>query len=205
MGLQAILVEVRASGDSQVQEIQEDTQSQVNGILAKAQMEARQIEEDSCEAAIAPAIAERARILHRARLAALRIVGDVREDLVNTAITRTREHLASTRADPSYPEVLRRLTAEALSGLTADGQAQLLADPRDRALLSQILKELGLTLPVSYELSCWGGLIARSQDGRVLVINTLESRLEHVTEFLRSYLAELFEAEEPALQEVIDA
>lgn len=205
MGLQAILAEVHASGNLQVQEIEENTQSQVNGILAQAQMEARQIEGDSCEAAIAPAIAERARILHRARLEALHIVGDVREDLVNTAITRTREHLASTRADPSYPEVLRRLTTEALSGLTANGQAELLADPRDQALLSQILQDLDLALPVSYELNCWGGLIARSQDGRVVVINTLESRLEHVTGFLRSYLAELFEAEEPVLRNVIHA
>ncbi|RPJ19391.1 MAG: hypothetical protein EHM33_30340, partial [Chloroflexi bacterium] len=103
MSLQAILEKIRASGDVQVQEIERNTQSQVNAILAQARREADQIEEDSRAHASAPAIAERARMFHRARLESLRIVGDVREDMVDTAITRTRERLASLRTDLSYP------------------------------------------------------------------------------------------------------
>ena len=196
MGLQAILENIRALGDVQVREIEKNTQSQVSEILAQAQMEARQIEEDSRATACAPAIAERARIFHRARLESLRIVGDVREDLVDTAITRTRERLASLRPDLSYPTVLRRLTEEALTELASGGKAQLLADPRDRVFLKNILDDLNLYLPVSYELNCWGGLIAKSEDGRVVVINTFESRLERATAFLRSHLAALFEEQQ---------
>jgi vacuolar-type H+-ATPase subunit E/Vma4 len=133
----------------------------------------------------------------------LRIVGDVREDLVDTAITRAREHLASIRADSSYPAVLRRLTEEALAELASDGKARLLADPRDRTLLKNTLNDLRLDLPVSYELNCWGGLIARSEDGRVVVINLFESRLEHATTFLRSHLAALFEEEQSAVRDVL--
>jgi V/A-type H+-transporting ATPase subunit E len=205
MGLQDILEKIRESGNTQVQEIEKSTQSQVNEILAQARMEARQIEEDSRAIASAPAIAERARILHRARLESLRIVGGVREDLVDTAITRTRERLASLPADPSYPEVLRALTEEALNKLDSGetGKAQLLADPRDKALLKNILDNLKLDLPVSYELSCWGGLIAKSEDGRVVVINTLESRLERATAFLRRHLAALFEEEHSTVKDLV--
>ena len=204
MSLQAILENIRASGDAQVQEIEKTTQSQVSEILAQARMEARQIEEDSRATASAPAVAERARILHRARLESLRIVGDVREDLVDTAITRARERLASIRADLSYPAVLRRLTQEALTELASGGtgKARLLADSRDRALLKNILDDLKLDLPVSYELNCWGGLIAKSEDGRVVVINTFESRLERATAFLRRYLAALFEGEQSEAKQV---
>lgn len=202
MGLQAILEKIRASGEAQVQEIERNAQSQVSAILVQAQMEADQIRADSCAAASAPAIAERARILHRARLDSLRIVGGVREDLVDAAITCARERLASIRADSSYAAVLRRLTKEALAELASDGKARLLADPRDRTLLQSILDGLKLDLPVSYELNCWGGLIAKSEDGRVVVINIFESRLEHATAFLRSHLAALFEEEQSAVRDV---
>ena len=205
MSLQDILEKIRESGNTQVQEIEKSTQSQVNEILAQARMEARQIEEDSRAIASAPAIAERARILHRARLESLRIVGGVREDLVDTAITRTRERLAFLPADPSYPEVLRALTEEALNKLDSGetGKAQLLADPRDKALLKNILDNLKLDLPVSYELSCWSGLIAKSEDGRVVVINTFESRLERATAFLRRHLAALFDEEHSIVKDLV--
>jgi len=205
MSLDVILEEIRASGDVQVQEIERNTQSQVNEILVQARMEADQIEEDSRAIASAPAISERARIFHRARLESLRIVGDVREDMVDTAITRTRERLASLRADLSYPTVLRKLTEEALTELASGsaGKTQLLADPRDRSLLKYILDDLKLDLPVSYELNCWGGLTAKSEDGRVVVINTFESRLERATAFLRRHLAALFEEKQSNVKAVI--
>jgi vacuolar-type H+-ATPase subunit E/Vma4 len=198
MGLEVILETIRASGDAQVQEIERNTQSQVNEILAQATMEAHQIEEDSCRLTSAPAAAERARIFHRARLEALHIVGDVRENLVDTTIHRARERLMSLRNDVCYPTVLHMLTQEALTELALgeSGIAEVLADPRDATLVKKIIDESNLDLRVSYELNCWGGLIAKSEDGRVVVINTFESRLERATAFLRRYLASLFEPEQ---------
>ena len=195
MSLQSILARIRASGDAQVAEIERNARSRLGAIFAQAKMEARQVEEDASEAASIPAIAERARILHRARLESLRIVGDVREDLVDTAIARTGERLAAIRTDPSYPDVFRILLREALAELASEGtdKVQLVADPRDKALLEKILAESKLDLSVSYELNCWGGLIAKSADGRVVVINTFESRLERATAFLRHHLVALFE------------
>lgn len=204
MSLQSILEKIRASGDEQVRAIEQTTHARVGSVMAQAQMEARQIEEDACETASRPAVAERARILHRARLESLRIVGDVREDLVNTAIARTGERLSSMRMDHSYAGVFRRLLLEALSELESGGtdRAQLVADPRDRVLLEAILANLKLDLPVTYELTCWGGLIAKSEDGRVVVINTLESRLERATVFLRHHLVALFEERHKETEQV---
>lgn len=195
MSLQSILARIRASGDVQVAEIERDARFRLGAIFAQAKMEARQIEEDASEVASIPAIAERARILHKARLESLRIVGDVREDLVDTAIARTGERLATIRTDTSYPGVFRMLLREALAELASGGtdKVQLMVDTRDRALLEKILAELELDLPVSYELNCWGGLVAKSADGRVVVINTFESRLERATAFLRHHLVAFFE------------
>lgn len=196
MSLQAILEKIHAAGEAQIKDIERENQAQVGEVLARARMEAHQIEEDARAASSAPAARERARIIHHARLEALRMVGNVREELVDAALTQTRERLATIRANPSYVDVLRQLTREALTELTAPGReenAVLVADPRDRTLLEDILADLDLH--VSYDLTCWGGLIAKSKDGRVVAINTLEARLERAIPFLRGYLAALFEEE----------
>lgn len=205
MSLQAILDNIRAVGDAQIREIEKEARIQSSGILAQARMEAAQAEEEASVNACAPAIAERARIIHRARLDALRIVGSIREDLVDGAITRTREHLAFFRSDPAYPKVLHTLTEEALAQLASSegaGKSQLLADPRDKRLMENILEDLNPNISVSYELNCWGGLIAQSEDERVVVINTLESRLEQAAPFLRSHLAASFERESFEMEQV---
>jgi vacuolar-type H+-ATPase subunit E/Vma4 len=126
----------------------------------------------------------------------------VREALVDTALEQCRGQLADFRANPVYPQVLRRLLQEALAELenclaaSESGRGICLeADPRDRDTIGVFLTELGLSLTVDYTLSTWGGLIARSEDGRVAVINTLEARLERATPYLRRSLAALFESD----------
>lgn len=200
MSLNAILAAVRTSGEMQVQEIEERTQSQVTEILTRTRLAAEQAQDETRLKEIAPAYRERAHIIHRARLESLRITGGVRESLINTAINQARGRISSLRGDPGYPEVLRRLTQEALSKLEGSLEdvslSRLECDLRDRVLMERILQEMGLNLQVSYNLDCWGGLIARSDDGRVAVINTLETRLERATPFLRRCLAALFEEEQ---------
>jgi vacuolar-type H+-ATPase subunit E/Vma4 len=205
MGLPAILEKIRAAGEAQIQGVETNTLAQVSEILAQVRLEAQQIDEDACANASAPAVAERARILHRARSESLRIVGDVRENLVDTALTRAHERLTTIRADPCYLEVFRTLTKEALAELASDTNAKLLADPRDEKMLKNILNDLKLDLPVSYELNCCGGLIAKSADGRVVVINTFEARMERAMTFLRHHLAALFEEEQTPMKDMIHA
>ena len=119
---------------------------------------------------------------------------------MDTALKQARERLACVCAEAAYADVLRRLAQETLAelGISPEdgGSACLEIDPRDRALMESILVEMKLHLPVRDNLDCWGGLVARSEDGRVEVINTLEARLERATPYLRRYLAALFEAKE---------
>ena len=195
MSLSAILEKIRESGEEQLRSIEDHARSTAERILAQARADARQIEAEACENATSPGIAERARILHRARMDALRIVGEVKEDLLDTAITSAGTRLASIRADSSYPGVLHTLIHEALEELSSGGKqgAQLEADLRDEALIENILSKSDLKLSMNFNLTCWGGVIAKSMDGKVVVINTLEARLERITPFLRGHLAALFE------------
>jgi len=199
MSLEAILTAIRASGDTQVSEIEASARTQIYEILANARMEAEDIEEKACNEAVAPSAKERARIIHRARLESMRMVGEICEELINTTLERTRGVLTGLRTDPAYPDVLCRLLEEALrelqSSLGGNSNIRIEADPRDADLLRRMLNHMGLELEVSYTLDSWGGLVAYSQDGRVVVSNLLETRLERALPYLRQYLAAWFEDE----------
>ncbi len=206
MSLHAILEAIRQAGDSAVSEIENRAYAQAREILINAQLEAERIKEQACEEVLAPATHERARIIHRARLEAMQIVGEVRKELVDTALEQVRSWLMNLRKDACYPEVLRQLVLEALAELSDIEQAERLvqpdeqicleADPKDRALIENLLQNLGLSLPVSYCLNCWGGVNAKGENGRIVVINTLEARLAKGIPYLRRCLAAFFEREE---------
>jgi vacuolar-type H+-ATPase subunit E/Vma4 len=89
--------------------------------------------------------------------------------------------------------LLSRLIQEALDDLSRSLEERegivLEADPRDRIIVQRLLAELPPDLRMSYPLTCWGGVIARSADGRIVVTNTLETRLERAMPHLRRYLA----------------
>ena len=193
MSLEAIVAAIVAAGERQVQAIEAQAQSRAEDILAAACTEAERLRQEARSAVAGQAARERTRILYEAHLEALQLVGGVRDGLVDEALQQTRQHLTSIRSDPNYPSVMRLLVEEALhalgESLTTGEQPQLAADPRDRELLEQI----GLDLPVSYELTCLGGVVARSEDGRVIAINTLEARLERAVPYLRRLLTALFE------------
>lgn len=195
MSLQAILTAIYAAGEIQIDEIATRAQAQVDELLAQAQTNGQRLRKQAYAQAVQPAVAERARILHQARLEALQIVSDAREALVDAALFRTRERLTELRSDPAYPAALRRLAEEALAELGSSelaAGARLKADPRDRKLLEDLLCDLQPELVIAYELNSWGGIVAESEDGRVVVINDLETRLERGIPFLRLYLPTVF-------------
>lgn len=199
MSLQAILEAVHTSGSAQVYAIEMQALSEVQDILAKARVEAQQIQAANCAAVAAPALKERARIIHRARQESLCIIGRARETLVEAALEQIHERLTDVRKDAAYPEVLCKLTLEALDELgetsAESGNVLIDADPRDQRFLEEILSHFGLDMNVQYNLACWGGLITKSEDQRVVVINTLEVRFERAIPYLRRSLSALFEDE----------
>jgi vacuolar-type H+-ATPase subunit E/Vma4 len=199
MSLSAILEAICSTGEAQIVEIEKDVENQVHLIQAETQAAARELHEQACASILLPAYHERARILQNGRLEALRIAGDVREALIDAALSQAGGRLASFRNNPAYPHVFQQLVHQALAELQASldttGKIELQADMRDRDILEAILQKTETDLIVGYDLKCWGGVVAKSQDGGVLVINTLEARLERATLYLRRCLSAEFESQ----------
>jgi vacuolar-type H+-ATPase subunit E/Vma4 len=197
MSLETILGAILADGDARVAEIEHKASVQVNEALAAARTEAEELEEDAANAAVLPAAKERARVLHRARLESMHIVGQACQGLIDAALEETRAVLAGLRGERMYADVLCRLLEEAVAELHATlgdaGRVHLNVDPRDQELLESMLRHMVLDVSVSYKLDSWGGLNAQSEDGRVTVTNHLEARLERALPYLQRYLAAWFE------------
>jgi vacuolar-type H+-ATPase subunit E/Vma4 len=199
MSLEAILAAIRETGQAQIDEFLLEAQTEADAILEEARSEAQRVRESAARRTALPAYRERARILHRGRLEALQTLGETREVIIAEALTLARQQLSQMRSDSRYPHILRELTEQAIEDLRDSLEdvhtVRVVVDPRDEALMVQILDSLGLDLPVTGQLQCWGGLVASSEDGRIVAINTLESRLERAMPYLRRQLAALFEEE----------
>ncbi len=199
MSLDAILAAIEATGETEAAHLRSEAAARARAILDEAERKAIAVREDARRTALRPSSSEQARRLHQAKLEALRTVGEIRQRLVETALAETRQHLMNLRADSNYPFILHRLIEEAVEALgdtgPHDGRVVLEIDPRDEVQVQQALKELGLDLQVAPSLNCWGGVVIRSSDGRVVVTNTLESRLERATPFLGQDLGAFMEKE----------
>jgi vacuolar-type H+-ATPase subunit E/Vma4 len=197
MSLEAILAAIEASGEEEVARRRAETETRTRQIMAEAERTAAVRREAAYRAAVQPATAECARRLYRAKLEALRTVGEVRNGLLQTALAETHSCLAGLRATPGYALILRQLMEEAIRALgdvrAEGGPCRLEVDPRDEALAQSILADLRLDLDTTAVLDCWGGLVAHSSDGRIVASNTLEARLERAAPFLRRILVTFFE------------
>ncbi len=199
MSLEVILAAIESTGEAELDALRREAESRARQTLEAAERKAAIVREEARRAALWPAASERARRLHQARLEALRTVDEVRTHLFEATLIETRRRLAELRADPDYALILRRLLVEALETLgeveQRNGCVIVELDPRDAPHLYPILNDLCLNLQVTATLHSWGGVVVRSGDGRVVVNNTLESRLVRAIPFLHQDLLAILEQE----------
>jgi vacuolar-type H+-ATPase subunit E/Vma4 len=206
MSLEVILAAIEAAGQAKLARVQADLDNQLAQIAVEAETAAHAHQAEAARRALVPAGRERARLLHNARLESLRLTGQTRQALVAAALAATQQQLSGMRELPGYPDLLRRLMVEALAALgpeEAEGHPpHVCVDARDEAAARACLSANGSLAHATLEasLDCWGGVIVRSGDGRIVIDNRLEARLERATPILRRVLAAEFEraaADEP--------
>jgi V/A-type H+/Na+-transporting ATPase subunit E len=158
-------------------------------MVAAARIEAQAIEEeairnDETELAL---MAEQRRA--QARGAAAAALRGAREELFGALLSELRGRVAGLRSSALYRTVMRSLVRECMAALPA--ATALRVDPRDEALVSEIVAELGLAVEVSAQIQVLGGIEAWSPDGR-RVRNTLEERMANAEPALRILLGEIW-------------
>jgi len=208
-GVQRIIEEIEKSTEKKVSEILSEAREKVDAILSDARKKADEQDRSILSRGEQEARRESQRILAEARIKARREKIRAQEEVVRKSFDMARDTLGKMAEERSadgvdYKDVLERLIKESVvsSGVEL---LEVLLNPRDRDLLSEgtlnriadkIGGELGMkvSLSVSDELlTCMGGVVVRSSEGKVRVDNTFESRIERFREAVRTRVAkELF-------------
>lgn len=205
-GVQKIIAEIDKSSEKQVSEVLSESKQKADAVLndarKKAEAEAGAIisrgEQESRR--------ESQRILAEARIKARREKVKAQEEVVNLAFKSARESMQKMAEGKGadYTKVLEELIKESVLSSSAEA-LEVLFDSRDKGLVSddslnKIAQEAGselemtITLSASAEeLSCLGGVVVRSADGKVRIDNTFEARIDRFRDNIRTLVAkELF-------------
>jgi V/A-type H+-transporting ATPase subunit E len=119
---------------------------------------------------------ERNRRLYEARGAMKKDITGVKHDFFSKAFDGAEARLASIRDGEGYEGFFRAAMIEAVDAL-GEKEYILHVDRRDLDLCRKVLGSQGNGLVVKADLTCAGGLSASTADGKVVVHNTVESRL----------------------------
>ena len=208
-GVQKIIGEIEKNAEKIVSEILSEAKEKTDAVLNDAQREADDQVGTIVSRGEQEARREAQRILAEARIKARREKANAQEDMVRKSFNIAQEKLSTIarerKADGiDYINVIEGLIKEAVLASGVKSLEVVLA-MNDRDVISQeilrgtvkaIEAELrdSIDLRISEEtLSCKGGVVVRSIDGKVRVDNTFESRIERFRETIRTSVAkELF-------------
>ena len=155
-------------------------------ILEEAERQAQQVHETFVRQVERAASAEASKKVNAARLEAKMTVSTVKGDGVTSVFDSARNQLASVR-NVGYDGLFTALAAEALSGVS--GPVTVRTAPADTALAENALAGLGIAADVVGDLDTAGGLVVETGGGKIVRRNTLESRLDRASQFVRADVA----------------
>ena len=140
---------------------------------------------------------ETAIILRQGIMEKLRLQAEVRRRLIDSAMLEAAEKMGKLYALEGYPEILNRFAQEALSelapSLLPEQKAILRFDPKDKNVPLNKFTLEGHECLMAYDLTTKGGCIAQSEDGKVIVFNTIEERIKNGLPQLRQQMWQLIE------------
>ena len=167
----------------------EEAQAKAEEILAAASRETDGIEAEARRRVEAEQVQARARATSTASLRAAALVLAAKDEAIRKVFEQAEADLRAAAANPPRrAAVLRGLLREAAQGLT--GRLTVEAAGGDVQAVRDACRELGLDAEVREAPGVADGVRVASPDGRVVVENTLSSRLGRARREMVSRVAE---------------
>ena len=205
-GVQKIIAEINKSAEKQVSEILSESKQKADAVLSTAREKAEAEAGAIISRGEQEARRESQRILAEARIKARREKVKAQEEVVNLAFIGARESMQKMAEGKGedYKKVLEELIKESVLSSGSES-LEVLFDSRYKGLvtddsLNKIAQEagpdLGMTISLSVSdeaLTCLGGVVVKSADGKVRIDNTFEARIDRFRDNIRTLVAkELF-------------
>lgn len=180
--------------------LEEQADGEVNAILHAATVQADTLEREAREeaeritqtriAAAEEAVRTKAtKASNAAKLQVRRDQAAVRDGAVDGVFEEATRRLAEMRGTGEYERVFTALAKEAFA--EASGDCELRVAPSDEALATKVAADIGVACTVSPTLDTIGGLVVAMGGGRIVRMNTFESRLDKVRGIAGARVAEV--------------
>jgi vacuolar-type H+-ATPase subunit E/Vma4 len=199
--LEHIIRAMQVQADDEIGKINRAADEEAAQLIAEAESAAVAIRARH-RARVEPLLAtEAAGLQNEARLGALRAIANAREELITDAFAQAKDSLEQIRESMDYAAIFRALAQEAVQALGTDfsvGSGQSVTvrvDPCDTAVVHDVFADLGVNVEIETQAIPLGGLEETTRDGRIVIVNTLTSRLERARKILRGPVARILTAE----------
>jgi vacuolar-type H+-ATPase subunit E/Vma4 len=197
MELDAILSGIKSAGQQQVAQIEQDAKQQTSQILSKVKDEAEDQKDRILTDGSTRLHREQALITQQAVIQSLQIHADARQDLIERVVEQAQKRFSGLRKDKNYESILANLVEQTMQSITPslmpNQKIIFHFDPRDKTKAQRIIKKYKEPISVEYDLDCSGGCNAETDDSKVYVLNTVESRFERAAPYIKQDLSIFFE------------
>ena len=184
MTYENLIASMEAIAEKSVTEIAQKAHQEAEEIKQSAEAKAEAIKASYLETAEKSAEIERNKLIYSVKAEnKMRIIKE-KDAVIQRAFFDAKKSLDSFRDDASYKENFKKMLQEAVRELQEE-KVRLYVDTRDEALGKQVLNELGKNSEIVADLTSAGGLVVSTKDGKVVVSNTIESRLHNARELLK--------------------
>ena len=184
MTYENLITSMRVSAEKGITEMMQKAHQEGEEIKRSAEAKAETIKASHLENAQKSAEIERNKLIYNAKAEnKMRIIKE-KDAVIQRAFFDAKKSLDSFRDRPSYKEDFKKMLQEAVRELEGE-KVRLHIDTWDETLCRQVLNELGWNSEIVGDLTSAGGLAVSTKDGKVVVSNTIESRLNNAKELLK--------------------
>jgi len=184
MAYETLIKEVEECSEEEIRKVTEKTDKTVLEIREEAEEKVAMVKEQHQENIKKLLEIERIKLLYDARAEnKIRIISEKRK-IFQTAFLEAQKDLAEIRDTDGYNALFNKLVHEAFHDLKEE-QPKLHIDQRDEELCREISAGLSGNCEIISDLDCAGGLNISTADGKIIVFNTIESRLDNARGVLK--------------------
>ncbi len=184
MSIEQLIESVEVSADERIMEMKEKAYRQSVEIRKGAEGKDEAIKKKHLDAVKKTVEVERNKLLAKIKEETRMQFTRTKDEVYKKAFSEAQKILSLARTHADYEDNFRKMLQEVV--LEIEGEdIQLHIDKRDENLCKKLLSELKLNCEVVTDITCAGGLNANTKDGRFIVFNTIESRIEKVKALLK--------------------
>ncbi len=177
MPYEQLIQSVDECAQDKIRTIKERATRRAGEIHNEAAGKKKRIKQKHEEAARATVETERGRLIAQVKKETRMQLIRAKDEVYQKAFTGANEKLSCLRTEAHYANDFKKMLQETVSAL--EGESLVLSiDKRDEALCKKLVPELNLNCGIVTDITTAGGMDVSTKDGRFVIKNTIESRLE---------------------------